>query len=258
MPTLELVNRLYNPPAASLAGDPTRYPPRTRTRAGPPRGRTIRKEVPRRVRTFLVFIAMALTIAPQAFAKGPISLCGIGGCARVGTVETLPVRSLGEDAIHVAPVAPVPFFKLQLDGISGLIGYWIPSGSVLRLSQTQGGPAVWLKPSLDEVAALTQAAETLRPFLAPTRATVAVNNTIVRHSSTYLRLFTIGTPVATWRGANGWLPIYIWGSDTPWTDGLNFMSISRAGSFLKRSDGDVVKIPARVADRIRHRLPLTG
>ena len=208
------------------------------------------------MRKLLVVASVALALAPQALAKGPISLCGVDGCAPVGTVETSPVPRLGEDAIQIAPVAPVPFFKLQLDGISGLIGYWIPSGSVLRLSETQGGPAIWLQPRVDEVAALVKAAETLRPFAAPKRATVAVNNTIVLHSSTYLRLFTIGVPVATWSGANGWLPIYIWGSDTPWTDGLNFMSISRNRSFLKRADGDVVKIPARVADRIRHRLPL--
>jgi hypothetical protein len=208
------------------------------------------------VRTFLVVISLAFAIAPQALAKGPIILCGAGLCAPVGTAETTPVRWLGEDDGHVAPVAPAPFFKLQLDGISGLIGYWIPSSSVLRLSKSQGGPAVWLQPRFDEVAALTQAAETLRPFAAPKRATVAVNNVIVRQSSTYLRLFTLGVPVATWTGANGWLPIYIWGAETPWTDGLNFMSISRAGSFLKRGDGDVVEVPARIADRIRHRLPL--
>jgi hypothetical protein len=211
------------------------------------------------VSRLLVVISLALAIAPQAFAKGPISLCGVGACAPVGTVETTPVRWLAtEYAGHVAPVAPASFFKLQLDaaGSSGLVGYWIPSGSILRLSQTQGGPAVWLRPRVDELAALTHAAETLRPFAAPKRATVAVNNTIVRHSSTYFRLFTIGVPVATWRGANGWLPIYMWGSETPWTDGLNFMSISKNGSFLKRGDGDVVKIPARVADRIRHRQPL--
>lgn len=209
------------------------------------------------MRKFLVIISVALAITPQALAKGPISLCGVGGCALVGTVETSPVRWLASEyAGHVAPVAPAPFFKLQTGGYSGLIGYWIPSGSVLRLSQQQGGPALWFQPRFGEVAALTQAAATLQPFPAPKRATVAVNNTIVRHSASYLRLFTIGVPVATWTGAKGWLPIYMWGSETPWTDGLNFMSISKAGSFLKRGDGDILKIPARVADRIRHRLPL--
>jgi hypothetical protein len=213
------------------------------------------------VRRFLVVVAVALAVAPQVLAKGPINLCGVGGCAPVGTAETSPVRWLASEyPVHGAPVAPASFFKLQRDasGSSGLIGYWIPSGSVLRLSESQGGPAVWLRPSFDEAAALTKAAETLRPFAAPKHATVAVNNVIVRRSSTYFRLFTIGVPVATWRGANGWLPIYMWGSETPWTDGLNFMSISRNGPFLKRSDGDVVKIPARVAARIRHRLPLTS
>jgi hypothetical protein len=197
-------------------------------------------------------------VAPQALAKGPINLCGANGCAAVGT-ETSSVRWLaGEYVHHVSPVAPSPYFKLVLASYSSPVGYWIPSSSVLRLSQSQGGPAMWFKPRFDEAATLTQAAASLRPFATPRRATVAVNNTIVRQSSTYLRLFTIGAPVATWPGARGWLPIYMWGSDTPWTDGLNFMSISRAGSFLKRGDGDVVKIPARVADRIRHRLPLSA
>ena len=210
------------------------------------------------MRTLLVVILVALTIAPQALAKRPDQAYMSDGCAPVGTVETSPVRWIASEyAGHVGPVAPAPFFKLQLDGFSGLIGYWIPSGSVLRLSESLGGPAVWLQPRYDEVAALTKAAEMLRPFAPPKRATVAVNNVIVRPLSTYFRLFTIGVPVATWSGAKGWLPIYMWGSDTPWTDGLNYLSISRTGSFLKRADGDVVRIPARVADRIRHRLPLT-
>jgi hypothetical protein len=68
----------------------------------------------------------------------------------------------------------------------------------------------------------------------------------------------MGAPVATRVRTKGWLPLDMRGAETPWTDDFSWMWISRVGAFLKHADGDVVKISPRVAERIRHRLPLTG
>jgi hypothetical protein len=203
-----------------------------------------------------VVLAIACCFVPQASAKGALALCGTGACVQIGSEGNSPVRWLADAyESHVAATAPAPFFKLRFAGGSDVLAYWVPSAGVLRL-QPRGGNW-WVRPSADEAAVLAQASATLRPFPAPRRMTVTVDDFVVpRGGSTYLRLFTTGTPMANPPHVRRWLAIDWWGGKTPWTDGLwGFMSVSRTGPYLKR-DGDIVRIRPRIADRIRHRLPL--
>lgn len=199
-------------------------------------------------------MVVACSVVPQASAKGPISLCGAGGgCAELAAaVRWWPD---GFDT-HVTPVAPAPFLKLTW-GHPGVLAYWIPSKGVLRLVP-QGGGALWVRPSIDEVGELTRASAGLTPFPAPRRVTVTVNGRSVRGGETYLRLFTLGRPVAGPVRSMGWLPVDFWGAETPWTQCLYCLWVSKAGAWLRRADGDVVAIPMRVAERVRARLPFTG
>jgi hypothetical protein len=208
-------------------------------------------------KTVLAAMALACVFVPQASAKGPIVLCGPAACAALGSETETPVRWWGSaDGSHVAPVAPAPFFKLRFAAHqSDALAFLVPSAGVLRTAP-QGGGSVWFQPSADEAELLTQAAASLRPFAAPTRVTVTVNfRTVQRGAWGYLRLFTMGTSVAS-ADTRGWLPVDTWGAETPWTQCYDCLWVSRTGAYLKRSGGDLLRIPARTAERVRHRLPL--
>lgn len=202
-------------------------------------------------------LACALVLAPQASAKGPVSACGQNGCASVGTEEAAIAWWGGAYSSHVAPAAPAPFFALRFGSVyEDPVAYWVPSAGELRVVSA-AGPAVWVRPSAADVAALTRATASLQPLSAPATATVSVDSRRVpRGATTYLRLLTAGAAVARASGAKGWLPIDFRGGETPWTDAYSWLWISRARGYLKRPDGDVQRIPTSLANRIRHRLPL--
>jgi hypothetical protein len=205
------------------------------------------------MRALAAALVVACSLVPQASAKGPISLCGAGSCAELAaSVRWWP------DAFdsHVRPVAPVPFFKLTW-GHPGVLAYWIPSTGVLRLAP-QGGGAMWVRPTVEEAEELARASAGLTAFAAPTRVTVTVNDRSVQGDASYLRLFTMGRSVTTPAPARRWLPVDFWGAETPWTQCMYCLWISRTGAWLRRADGDVVAIPMRIANRVRARQPLTG
>jgi len=203
--------------------------------------------------TLLAALALACVFVPQASAKGPIAVCGPKACALLGDETALSWWPPNEAA--VAPPAPAAFFKLRFAAHeSDPLAYWVPSAGLLRTGARAGGP-IWFRPSADEAALLTQAVASLRPFAAPTRVNVTVNYRSVPSGDwTYLRLFTVGVSAGT-ADVRHWLPVDMWGPDSPWTKCVDCLLISRGGAYLKRS-GDVVSIPSRIADRVRHRLPL--
>jgi hypothetical protein len=204
-------------------------------------------------RTLLAALALACIFVPQASAKGPIAVCGPNACVTLG--DETAIQWWASDDAAVAPPAPAAFFKLRFAAHqSDPLAYWVPSAGLLRTGARAGGP-VWFRPSAEEAALLTQAIASVRPFAAPTRANVTVNyQSVPRGDWTYLRLFTVGTPVTT-ADVRHWLPVDMWGPDSPWTKCVDCLLISRSGAYLKRS-ADLLSIPPRTADRVRHRLPL--
>ena len=207
----------------------------------------------------VVALAAALTVAPAGQAKGPFVVCGSSGCS-VLSDETQPmVRILGVDGSTptLAPIAPAPYFIVRFSDFSEPLAFWIPSASVLRLVP-QNGSGVWVATLSSEEALLRDRTAGIKPYPAATRASAYVDYEAVKRGNSYLRLFTIGTPVAAAPSTTKWLEVWVRGGHSPWNDGTALFWISRKGSLLKRDDGAVLKISPDVARRIRARLPLTG
>jgi hypothetical protein len=199
----------------------------------------------------------ALVLTAAAAAKGPVQVCGADRCVALGAEGALPVPlGLTNTMRQLPPAAPSPYFLTRMPHL-GAIGYWIPSAGVYRL-RTQKARAAWIRLEPAQAALLRQATLGLDARGAPSRFEyVHVDGETVAQPRGYMRLYTIGTPVAAARGAGGWLTIFAsTEAHTPWTDGMNQLAISRRGAYLRR-DGQIVRIPQAIADRIRARRPLT-
>lgn len=202
-----------------------------------------------------MLVAVVL-LAPPARAKGPLQLCGWAGCAQLGDDATEVAWLAGSygSADRLPPPAPAPYFVLRFSEVPSVVAYWLPEADVLRVG---GNHLSWVRTAPDDRAVLASAAAALRPYPAPRQARAAVDGKPVRGGSTYLRLYTVGTPVSSGRSPSGWLGIWISGRQTPWTDGRNELWISRRGTLLRR-DGQLVRLPRALAERIRARQPLVG
>lgn len=198
--------------------------------------------------------AVLLVAAPAALAKGPLQVCGASGCAVLGPEGQSPI-GLGDRGGTLAPPAPAPYYVVRFSGMSVAAAYWIPSVSVLRLFTN--GPAVWVAALPAEEAVLRAQTAGLQPYPAPKHVAAFVDDGNVRAGDTYLRLYTIGTPVVLAPPASTeWLGIWLHGGTSPWTDGMSSFWISKKGSLLKRDD-HVLQIPPALAKRIRAHLPLS-
>jgi hypothetical protein len=211
------------------------------------------------MRTFLLALVVALAVAPSAAAKGPVQLCGAGACVTLGAeTAAAPVLSVPTDAPRLAPAPVAPYYVIRFADVGGPLSYWIPSAHALRSGGT--GAPVWTTVPAPAADLLARAAATLAPKPAPTTLSfVRVGRRAVAHPRGYLRLYSLGTPVTDpGAGAGGWERIDVYSYrewQTPWTDGSNVLAISRRGAFLRR-DGEVVRIPLALAERIRARKSL--
>jgi hypothetical protein len=205
-------------------------------------------------RTLLLAAAVsALAMTPAALAKGPLQVCGGAGCAVLGP-ETDAGLWLGTVTSTTAPApSPAPYYVLRFSDFGGTLAYWIPSASVLRT--LAGGAPRWSATAPEQQAALLRATEGLQPHAAPTSAVAFVDYANAKHGETYLRLLTIGTPVAPPPASTEWIGIWLHGGASPWNDGMSSLWISKQGSVLKR-DGRFLRISPAIAKRIRARLPL--
>ncbi len=202
--------------------------------------------------------ALVLVVAPAASAKGPIEACGASGCAFLGPEGQSPIRLFSVDGATptLSPATPAPYFVIQFGDRPGgsALAYWIPSASVLRV---QGQPWRWIASLPSEDALLTEATAGLQPYAPPARPSVYVGYEPVKRSDGYLRLLTMGTPIAAVPSSVSWMEIWFMGKHrSPWTDGTTSLEISRRGGYLKR-DGHDFRISLAMAKRIRARLPLT-
>jgi hypothetical protein len=210
------------------------------------------------VRKLVLAAIAALALVSVAAAKGPIQVCGSHRCVALGAEGSPPVPlGLTNEMRLLPPAAPAPYFVTRMPHL-GAVGYWIPSARVYRL-RTQKARAAWIALDPAQVAMLRRATRGIDARGAPTRLQlVHVDGRKVAQPRGYLRLYTIGTPVAAAARPGGWLTIFMSAqTNTPWTDGMNRLAVSRRGAYLRR-DGQLVRIPEAVADRIRARLPLTG
>lgn len=210
-----------------------------------------------------VVAAAAIMFVPQASAKGPVVICGATGCAPLGNETSVLKWQPGyyPAVSRVAPAMPSSYFVIRFADFGGPLAYWVPGAEVLRVGERT---IIWARPRPEELATLRAATAGLDSYRAPkaARAAVdadpskAVDMRSARGGTTYLQLFSLGEPVVRAAAPRTWLQIWVMGSTTPWTDGLNSLWISRRGSLLLR-DGTIVRIPAAVAEQIRRRAPLT-
>jgi hypothetical protein len=211
------------------------------------------------MKRLLVAAVVGLAFAPAAQAKGPLQICGASRCTLLGTEMQPPVRIVGVDPSTtplVAPPAPAPYYVIRFTPFSDPLAYWIPSASLLRLvGSSTSVTGQWVATLPVEEGLLRDKAAGIEAYPAPTRTTAYVDYEPVKRATGYLRLWTIGTPVAA-APPTRWLEVWLFGGRSPWNDRNTLFWISRKGSFLKRDDGVVLRIPASIADRIRKRQPL--
>lgn len=206
---------------------------------------------------FAAAAAAALTAAsPSVGDTTGVVICGPKDCAVThnDAAVTIPFSYNGLLA-PAAPVPPQPFYAIGL-GVDpstpgGEHAFYIPNGSLIRVPGGKGTLATWLRLSRAAAAALRTATANLASYPAPTHLReVIVNHSIASSPSSYLRLYTIGTPTRNSAGGGSWIPVSLLGDATPWTDGLVSIAVSRQGSLLKRN-GQLLTIPATVAARVR-------
>jgi hypothetical protein len=202
-------------------------------------------------RLLLVAVAVLL-FAPAAQAKGPVQVCGATGCADFATETAVPAELFDGSASATLPaVGPAPYYTIRFQDFQGSVAYWVPSASALRL--LSGGSPRWVAASPGLASALTSATHGLAPLAPPTHPRVYLDFDLVKRSAGWLRLYTIGDPVAASPSVQ-WLSIWMPSGQSPW-DGSDWLWISRTGSLLKR-DGQVFRIPLATAKKIRAKQPL--
>ncbi len=217
-------------------------------------------------RTLLVLalsLLVAVTAASDAAASGSGHwVCGPRGSAQIpgGLIDHVPI--LYSKGLRAAPPPrPHAFYWIGLSGsrscalVTEDTAFFIPRAGEVRISGPDGN-AFWTKLSSRVAVRLRKLVRKVRPYGGPKRLReVTINDVSARHPSSYLHLYTLGTPTRSASSAAGWLPILFFGTTSPWTDGKNSLWISRHGAYLRR-DGQLVRLSASLATRVRRGEPI--
>jgi hypothetical protein len=217
--------------------------------------------------------AAALAAAASAGAGGGgtvasgLWVCGPHGVAHLtGAIEKRVPTKYDPSLKAAGPAAPHAFYRADLNGSTTCavdqvspLAYFIPATGEVRIEGKAIGSVLWVKLAPDVAAELRKAVDKVKPYRAPTKLTSAlINDQSVVRPSSYLRLYTIGRPVKRAPKGIHWLYISLFrvGPPSPWTDRQNNLFVSRRGhNYLKR-DGQIVRIAASVAARIRRAAPI--
>ena len=210
--------------------------------------------------------AAAAAAAPGATASGyGIRICGPHKSVAVKSALAQSVPTAYVAGLRAAaPARPQSFYKIQLDVSRSCnvsfpnapIAFYVPAAAEVRILGSTGAAAFWVDLPRNVNNVLRKAAHRVKPFPAPrTLASAEISHQLAAKPSTYLRLYTVGTPVRHAPGAGSWNRITLTGPPSPWSDGWNNLRISRLADYLRR-DGQLVRIPASVAVRIRRGAPI--
>lgn len=193
--------------------------------------------------------AAAAVLAPSAAAKGPIQLCGPEACSTFAEEGALPRLLVASSRPGSMPLRP--YYVVRFRDLGGPLAYWVPASGLLRWGQQLEG---WRRPSAETAATLAAAAGGLRPHAPPRVADVIVDGRKLRRGAEFLRLlFTAGVPAAAPRAA--WLEVFLFGVESPWTDGLGSVWVSRSGAYLRRG-AETFRVSPAFATSVRDGLPL--
>jgi hypothetical protein len=187
-----------------------------------------------------------------------IIVCGSSACNETYNAAALAIPfAYSRSVARAGAAAPQPYYVITQnvppgENTAAPTTYFIPGASLIRIAGGKGTLATWTRVSSAAATALRTAAEHVPAYPAPTKLThVIVDHSLANAPDSYLRLWTLGKPIRTAAGANGWLPISM-ASDqaSPWTDGLISLAVSRRGAYVQR-EGHLYAVPAAVASRAR-------
>lgn len=239
----------------------------------------------------VIAAAAVLAVPAAAPAKGwpgVLRICGESACRIVeGENDGDALRSLAlmTGGGAAAPARPGPFYELAilplddrgrpLRDFPSMRTYYAPRSDRVRMSSAVAGEGVWRTPERipPVVAAATRR---LRPYPAPLLVRVEVDRRVARDPQSYLRLFRLAAarrPIADPAGpypSNGdrgadsgeivrywqrvdrhWLPVSLSSRrPSPWGDEWTFVWVARRLPLVKR-DGEIVRVPRALAERIR-------
>jgi len=195
---------------------------------------------------------------------------------------------LFDQSLRAAPPAPAPFYTLGMlysDRTTSPRAYYVPSAALIKSkgSIPGRGEAIWLHVGPEVAGLLDRASQGLRPFRRPQVSWARSGNHWIKQPSSYARLYLLDGPAAAdpagpppslqyqtldrdaWFAA--WAP-YLervnaeWirvqmgtRAPSPWDIRESFVWVGRRLDILKR-DGQVIQIPAFVAELIRRGAPL--
>jgi hypothetical protein len=201
------------------------------------------------VKRLVALAVLVLLVAPAAQAKGPTRVCGANGCVDIAdeasTMGGAVRMSLAAGTQTLATIAPAPYFRIH--GITDA-EVWVPSRNVIRFVDA------WAAPTASELALLQEKTVGLVPYQPPKHAVAWVNWERVRNGDGYLKLVTIGVPVAAAPAGTRWVDVRVFGGVSPWNDGSVRLAVSPSGYLLR--DGAVFRIPNTLARRILARLAI--
>ncbi len=201
----------------------------------------------------IAFAVVALLIPLPSAAKGPLDICGPAACIQLGD-EASAMTFLAPSASINTTGATVPsaYFALRFHATNGSpVGYWVPSANALDLN------GVWTAVSPEQAALLQEQTVGLAAYQ-PRVDWAWVGSRLVKRTSTassYLRLYTIGTPLDAVPSVGFEVIQLISFTESPWYTSGSSLMISRKGAVLLRF-GKPLKIPAGIARRIRAGQPL--
>jgi hypothetical protein len=205
-------------------------------------------------------VLAALFVVAGAPAKAPpggVDICGADtACVHLTWQQAESNWALwsSANAPSAAPGAVAPFLlvRWQWPGQAEQTAYYVPANGQVRQHDSTGLTS-WLK--VANAPELRRMTAGLTPYPVPEVTRVTVAGRPVRDPQSYLRMFGAGE---SWFATilPRFLPITFTSNEpSPWTDGADDYFISRKGRLLW-IDGNIVRIPLQLAQRIRARRSL--
>jgi hypothetical protein len=234
--------------------------------------------------TSAVAIAALLGATHPNAVPYALELCGPQACGSVldtSVIQAVPLDSASV-RVRTGPATPAPYYQLELvvqgGGASIVPGaFYVRAADEIRTAEPVTR-AVWARLPARVAAALRAVTDGVRPYPLPRVETVIVGERRARDPQSYLRLYAVaGKPAADPAGPRPtvdavhgfadwkrwyakvrrlWLPVVSSSPvASPWTGDSTDVWISKRGALLER-DGEVVRVDAAFAARVRQALPL--
>jgi len=216
----------------------------------------------RKILVVAVF-AVAVAIPAPAAAKEIVGLtvCGASGCATErgdsisGSLHEGPSGPLGGIGAAVSPAKPGRWYRgYVLAGEGGKVFgripfYYVRDAKLIVLRGSGAQTATWQHATAAWREAIERVAGAAKPFPAPTISRVSVDGANAADPQSYLALYTVGENATTYPRSSDMAQVVLESKrPTPWTDGNSLVVYPKEALLVR--DGQMVAIPARIAERV--------